>query len=59
MEIVFRDGEHLLGLTLHQPVADEFFFLPPAGPQANNQRALINRAAVAEIREIGVGAAGG
>lgn len=51
VEVTFHDGERLLGLTLHRPVEGERFFLLPADPGSNNVRILVNRGAVASIRE--------
>ena len=49
VELLFRDGERLAGLTIHYPPARDFFFLLPADPNSNNQRILVNGAAVAEM----------
>jgi len=54
VEVTFADGEQLVALTLHHPVAGAHFFLLPADPESNNLRILVNRAAVAAIREVPV-----
>lgn len=54
VEITFRDGERLAGLTLHNPAAGSHFFILPADPDSNNLRILVNRAAVAHLREVPV-----
>jgi hypothetical protein len=52
VEVTFADGEQLVGLTLHHPIAGEHFFLLPADPESNNVRILVNRGAVSAIREV-------
>ena len=52
VEVTFPDGERLLGLTVRHPVTVDNFFLLPADPGSNNQRVLVNRAAVIAITEM-------
>ena len=49
IEITFRDGERLGALTNRYPPLGDFFFVLPLDTKSNNQRILVNRAAVATI----------
>ena len=49
IRLTFRDGEVLAGITHHFPPTRPFFFVLPMDPKSNNIRALVNRAAVAEV----------
>lgn len=51
IEIEFRDGERLVGLTPRYPPIRPFFFVVPADTASNNVRILINRAAVANLSQ--------
>lgn len=53
LEIRFRDGETLVGFVTAYSDERPFFFLLPADPRSNNVRVLVNRAAVAAIRDAG------
>ena len=49
IELQFRDGERVIGLTARFPPARPFFFVLPADTGSNNIRILVNRAAVARM----------
>ncbi len=50
LEIVFRDGERLVALAPTYQEARSFFFVMPADPKSNNERILVNRAAVESVK---------
>lgn len=49
IEITFKDGEKMVGLTHHYPPTRNFFFVLPIDPQTNTIRLLVNRFAVTRI----------
>ena len=49
IELLFADGEKMVGLTHHFPPTRTFFFVLPIDPQTNAIRCLVNRAAVTRI----------
>lgn len=49
IEVRFKDGERIVGLTARFPPIRPFFFVLPADPASNNIRILVNRAAVVGI----------
>jgi hypothetical protein len=49
IDLQFRDGERVVGLTNRYPPNRPFFFVLPADPQSNNLRILVNRAALASL----------
>ena len=49
IELQFRDGERVIGLTARFPPVRPFFFVLPADTGSNNIRILVNRAAVARM----------
>jgi hypothetical protein len=51
VELQFVDGERLVGITMHYPPNRPFFFVVPADVESNNKRILVNRAAVARIKQ--------
>ncbi len=52
IEITFHDGETLGGLANSFPPKRPFFFVLPIDPKSNNVRILINREAVASMKEL-------
>lgn len=50
VEIVFKDGEQLVGLTPSYRSDQQFFYILPADPGSNNIRILINRAATSSVQ---------
>jgi hypothetical protein len=50
VEIRFRDGEQLVGLTPSYRPEQLFFYVSPADPESNNIRILINRAATSSVQ---------
>jgi hypothetical protein len=50
VELIFLDGERQVGMTIHYPPTADRFFVLPADPASNNQRVLVNRAALADVR---------
>jgi Family of unknown function (DUF6982) len=52
VEISFHDGETLGGLANSFPPKRPFFFVLPMDPKSNNIRILINREAVASMKEL-------
>ena len=51
LEVQFRDGETMVGLSPAYSADRPFFFLLPADPKSNNTRVLVNRAAVVSVKE--------
>jgi uncharacterized protein DUF6982 len=49
IELQFRDGERVIGMTARFPPVRPFFFVLPADTGSNNIRILVNRAAVARM----------
>ena len=49
IQITFKDGEKLVGLTHHFPPVRQFFFVLPIDPKSNNVRILINKAATKDM----------
>ncbi len=47
----FADGEEIVGLMNRFPPLGNVFFMLPMDPQSNNQRILVNRAAVQSMEE--------
>jgi hypothetical protein len=50
MEIRFKDGEQLVGLTPSYRPDQQFFYILPADSGSNNIRILINRAATSSVQ---------
>jgi hypothetical protein len=50
VEIVFKDGEQLVGLTSSYGPDQQFFYVMPADSESNNIRILINRAATSSVQ---------
>ena len=46
IELTFADGERLVGLTVRYPPVRPYFWVLPADTGSNNDRVLVNRAAV-------------
>jgi hypothetical protein len=44
VEVTFRDGERMVGLSMRYPPKGDFFFLVPVDPRSNNLRVLVNSA---------------
>ncbi|MFZ5624169.1 MAG: DUF6982 domain-containing protein [Gemmatimonadota bacterium] len=55
IEITFKDGERMVGLTNRYPPNRPFFFILPADPKSNNIRILVNRAEVKAMKGGGGG----
>ena len=51
IEVRFKDGERIVGLTARFPPIRPFFFVLPVDTASNNIRILVNRAAVASVRQ--------
>src|SRR5262249_60648040 len=51
IELRFKDGERIVGLTARFPPTRPFFFILPADFASNNIRILVNRAAVASVSQ--------
>ena len=51
IELQFKDGEHIVGLTARFPPVRPFFFVLPADTASNNIRILVNRAAVVSLSQ--------
>ena len=51
IEIEFKDGERIVGLTARYPPIRPFFFVLPVDAASNNARILVNRAAVANLSQ--------
>jgi Family of unknown function (DUF6982) len=51
IELQFKDGERIIGLTARFPPIRPFFFVLPVDIASNNIRILVNRAAVASVRQ--------
>ena len=56
LTVNFNDGEVMVGHTIGTPGNRPYFYMVPVDPRSNNIRVLVNRAAVASIRESGTGA---
>ena len=52
IRITFKDGEVLVGLTIHYPPTRSYFYVTPVDPRSNNIRVLVNRAAIATMDAI-------
>jgi hypothetical protein len=50
VEVEFRDGERLVGLSNRYPPVGTYFFVLPVDPASNNVRILVNRA---QARNVG------
>ena len=50
IEIRFKDGEQLVGLTPSYRPEQQFFYILPADSESNNIRILINRAATISVQ---------
>ena len=50
IEVVFRDGEVLVGSTLNYRPDGQGFFVQPADPRSNNLRVFVTHAAIRHIR---------
>jgi len=50
VEIRFKDGEQLVGLTPSYRPEQQFFYILPADSESNNIRILINRAATISVQ---------
>jgi len=51
IELQFKDGEKIVGLTARFPPVRPFFFVLPADSASNNIRILVNRAAVVSLSQ--------
>jgi len=51
IELRFKDGERIVGLTARFPPIRPFFFILPADFASNNIRILVNRAAVVSVSQ--------
>jgi len=51
LDLEFKDGEKARVLINRYPPKGDFFFVVPADPKSNNIRILVNRAAVASLKE--------
>ena len=51
IEVRFKDGERIVGLTARFPPIRPFFFVLPVDTASNNIRILVNRAAVASVSQ--------
>jgi uncharacterized protein DUF6982 len=49
IEVEFKDGERVTGLTARYPPVRPFFYILPADTASNNIRILVNRAAVVKM----------
>ena len=49
IEVIFGDGERVVGLTVGYPPQGLLFFVLPVDPRSNNVRILVNKAAVARM----------
>ncbi len=52
LEVLFQDGEVLVGSTLDYNAAAQGFFMFPADPGSNNRRIFVVNAAVRKVKEI-------
>lgn len=52
LEILFKDGERLVGLAPTYQPSRPFFFVAPVDPSSNNVRILVNRAAVQSVVQV-------
>jgi hypothetical protein len=50
VEIQFKDGEQLVGLTPSYRPDQQFFYIMPADSESNNIRILVNRAATSSVQ---------
>ena len=50
VEIRFKDGEQLVGLTPSYRLEQQFFYILPADSKSNNIRILVNRAATSSVQ---------
>ena len=51
IELIFHDGERLVGLTNRFPPTKQYFFVLPMDANSNNIRVLVNKFAVESIKE--------
>ena len=51
IELQFKDGGRIIGLTARFPPIRPFFFVLPVDAASNNIRILVNRAAVARVSQ--------
>lgn len=49
IEILFRDGERLLGLTETFPPQGQFYYVTPLDTGSNNLKMLVNQAAAVDV----------
>lgn len=49
IEILFRDGERLLGLTETFPPPGQFYYVTPLDTGSNNLKMLVNHAAAVDV----------
>ena len=52
IELEFHDGERLLAITPRFPPTRDIFYVLPADPNSNNDRALVNRAACRSVQAV-------
>lgn len=52
VEVRFKDGERIVGLTNRYPPRGPFFFIVPVDPASNNSRILVNQAAVRAVEPV-------
>ena len=52
VEVKFRDGESIVGLSLRWPPNKPYFFLVPADNKSNNVRILVNHAQVLSLEVV-------
>jgi hypothetical protein len=52
LTLVFEDGEVMTGWVMRYPPTEQFFFMVPVDSGSNNQRILINSAAVAVMEAV-------
>jgi hypothetical protein len=51
IDLQFKDGERIVGLTARFPPVRPFFYVLPVDAKSNNIRILVNRAAVVKITQ--------
>jgi hypothetical protein len=51
IDLQFKDGERIVGLTARFPPIRPFFYVLPVDTKSNNIRILVNRAAVVKITQ--------
>ena len=51
LDVEFKDGEKAKVLINRYPPKGDYFFVVPADPKSNNIRILVNRSAIASLKE--------